>query len=215
MAGEPTPRVARVRVVLPLPPSFNKTWKPFAFMDRGRPAARIILSREAKEWQATAAAVLARVRRVPALASPSAVLCIELIVYVESVSSDGTNRVKLVEDALAKSGLTHNDRGNVVVRVVKRIDASNPRVEVDIREADRIEHAEVAWRLEASEREAKKREAAEATGSLFPEAVDAPGRPPAYRTPSPSTETYGKRHGLDKLRAKARPASYPRGRGGP
>lgn len=221
------PRVARLRLTLPLPPSFNEAWVPFAFMNKGKPAARIILSKSARKWQEAAAELLAQVRKVPALASPSAVLEVELVVYVPSVSSDGTNRVKLVEDSLAKAGLIHNDRGNVDVRVVKRIDAKAPRVEVEVREARREEHAEVARRLETSEREARRREARQAAGSLFEESVTltTSAAEPKYRTPAPvnpSAPTYGKRHGLDKLvrgrrlsadlAALATPASYPSGR---
>ena len=149
---------AELRVTLPLPPSFNSAWRAFAFMAGRRPAARTILSEEARRWKYLAKTLLNRVPIVPALRSPTAVLELHLVVYVPTVASDCTNRVKLVEDALVETGHVHDDRAHVAVHVLKRLDGENPRVEVLLHEAPREEHAEVAARLEKSAREAEKRE---------------------------------------------------------
>ncbi len=149
---------AELRVTLPLPPSFNAAWRAFAFSAKGRPQARIILSEEARRWKYLAKVQLGRVPKVPGLCRPTAVLELHLVVYVPTVASDCSNRVKLVEDALVEAGHVHDDRAHVEVHVLKQLDSKEPRVEVLLREAPREEHAEVAERLEKSAREAEKRE---------------------------------------------------------
>jgi hypothetical protein len=174
-------------------------------------AAGVTKSKAAEEWLDAARAMLAALPSPPALRRPSAVLKYRVTVYVPSLASDGPNRGKLFEDALNEL-IIDDDRQFVEWGGTKDIDSKRPRIELEVALADPEQHPRVAERLALSEREARKKAAKAATAELFPEQQRPAAKAPAYRTPAPPGETWGKRHGLDKLRAKARPASYPNGR---
>lgn len=119
-----------MRLTLPYPPSSNRYWRTV----NGRP----IVSAEARLYkQGVRLRALSEGHRKP-LACP---VVLSLVVYRPRKAGDLSNRIKVLEDALA--GIAYeNDSQVVEIHARREDDKTNPRVEVRIEEAG----PEAVWR---------------------------------------------------------------------
>ena len=114
-------------VILPLPPSVNHY-----LVSTGR--GRLALTPEARSWKAAADIAIYHAHLVR-YAGPVAVT---MHVYRERKAGDLDNRVKLTLDSL--NGHAWGDDAQVVeLHAYRRDDATNPRVEVEIRTVTEVE----------------------------------------------------------------------------
>lgn len=132
------------RAVLPLPPSVNASLRP------GEKGVGLKKTPEAIDFEKACRAVLRRL--APPLALHRGPVELYLTVYVSGLSSDGGNRIKLLEDALKGLAL-NDDRQLVEWHVIKRIDSKRPRAELVLQHADPVEHQDMTERLARAERE--------------------------------------------------------------
>jgi crossover junction endodeoxyribonuclease RusA len=114
-----------VKLTLPYPPSTNRYWR----VDRRGFA---YLSTEARRYKVL---VQNRVALAGVTAFPKdRAISLHIDVYRPQRSGDLSNRLKIVEDVL--QGLAYEDDRQVVdIRLRRFDDKSNPRVEVEVREA--------------------------------------------------------------------------------
>jgi Holliday junction resolvase RusA-like endonuclease len=125
---------------LPLPPSVNALVRPA----RIGHAVRLVSTSEAREFREEARPKIPRLL----LAGP---LELYATFCVPTLSSDGGNRLKALEDA-CNTLLWWDDRQIAEWHLVKKVVADPAEVGciVEVREADPVEHAELARRLAKS-----------------------------------------------------------------
>ena len=121
--AKPAPVPAAQSVILPLPPSVNHY---LVSTGRGGKA----LTPEARNWKAAAELAIYHAH----LLRYDGPVAVTMHVYRERAAGDLDNRVKLTLDSL--NGHAWGDDAQVVeLHAYRRDDASNPRVEVEIRTA--------------------------------------------------------------------------------
>lgn len=165
---------------LPLPPSTNRLVRPVAFLKKGAPAkvrgafrlflkwllVRLVSTREADDFRDAAHAKLP----VSPIAGP---VELYLTVYVPSISSDGPNRQKALEDAI--NGRLWWDDKQVAEWHGKKVvttDEHQVGVVIEVRPADPLEHRELALRLSKSSVQERANEDAQAELGLELEGSD-------------------------------------------
>lgn len=101
---------------LPLPPSTNDLLRPAPLRGkRGKPVARMVATKEAKEYRALAVPlILEQVHRSPGRRIVGVPAYLTLVCYFRSIASDCTNRAKAVEDAITAAKVVWADDCQVV-----------------------------------------------------------------------------------------------------
>lgn len=166
---------------LSMPPSANHR----LIVPKG--AKRAILAPEHRDWKKAAAESVRHQleRDFPAGWRPfRGPVELVVILTLDTLASDATNRVKTLEDAL--TGLVYEDDRQVAeVRLFKRftVEGQEQGARVAVKAADPVVHAELARRLEESRkrRAALERAKADGTARLLLPSVDAKTRERAAR----------------------------------
>ena len=111
-----------MRLTLPLPPLVNRYWRHVQI----KGAVRVLLSSEARRYQKAVSLALAG---VPTIDYPVVLL---IDVYVQRRGTDADACLKSLLDAIEHAGLIRNDNLVCELRVRRYLDATNPRVELEI-----------------------------------------------------------------------------------
>lgn len=150
-----------VQLTVPLPPSANDLVRPAVMgFKNGRPIARLVKTKEAEEYRDLVHAQL----RTATLQAFDGALPLELHVthYLPSLSSDASNRIKALEDAL-QGFVFANDRQFAEIRTYKRFvgehGVTEPISIIAITPADEAVYPELARRLRESAKNACARAA--------------------------------------------------------
>lgn len=180
---------------LPLPPSSNTLVRPCLMRgreDSGKPIIRLVSTREADIFRKKAHALLP----VAPMGGP---LEVYLTFYVPTISSDGGNRLKALEDAC--NGRCWFDDKQIAEWHITKVVTGDPNftgVHLRIEAADPLQHPELSARLAKSTIAMKEAELAQAKLNL-----PAPVVPRAIPEESLA----------DRFRRLAKPAVYRTGAG--
>ena len=111
---------------LPCPPSLNNAYT------NGAGHGRRVLTSEARTFKADAARCISFAARADGFAVPAKTpLRLSFVFYFANVQRDGSNAVKLIEDAISEA-LGFNDRWVTASSWTKHIDKRYPRCDVEV-----------------------------------------------------------------------------------
>lgn len=184
---------------LPLPPSSNNIVRPVLMgrSKRGKPMVRLVSTSAARDFRE---AVHAKLPTAPV----GGLLELYVTMYVPTISSDVSNRLKALEDA-CNGRLWWDDKqiAEIHCRKVVTCDPHEVGVVLEVKPADPLEHPEFAKRLAVSSIAEKAAEQDQVEFELEP-AEAPPATPPHAPVRLPMPEPL-----QAKLRRLAEPASYP------